>query len=262
MFATSQSQSAQNERTKLVVENFSDCKEEADYDPNNEEDQQQVVKDKADDIYIDDDHKELVEETQGAEEDEDAIINSEKFENEFCSAIESVQIVAKFDREKMLQNARSAYQQETGEEATDQMVANALKAFNFKTEETEDVEDQEQEENDIDAEEEVNGNDVDDVQEFEKEMNLALDNVRKLAAINQEELVNKISASYVEYNGVEPTVNDLSAIFGRIKQKFADEAADDFLEFCVDGNDDDSDYDPNDADDIKQGRRDQAEDLF
>merc|ERR1712154_528956 len=111
----------------------------------------------------------------------------------------------------------------------------------------------EQDENDIDAEEEANGNDVDDVQEFEKEMNLALDNVRRLAAINQEELVNKISASYVEYNGVGPTVNDLSAIFGRIKQKFADEAADDFLEFCVDAND---------ADDIEQGRRDQAEDLF
>merc|ERR1712228_46976 len=201
-----------------------------------------------------DDQKEKEEETQEAEEDENTIVNSENFGNEFCAAIESVQIAAKFDREKMLENARNAYQQETGEQATDEMIVNALKAFIIKKEE---VEDQEQEENiDADAEEEEANNNVDaeendiDVDDFEKEMNLALDNVRKLGAKDQEVLVNKISATYVEYNGVEPTINDLSAIFGRIKQKFGDAE-----------NDDDSDYDPNDAEDIKQGQQDQAEDF-
>jgi hypothetical protein len=263
-----QFESVQNERTKLLIENVSDFKEEpeeTEYDPNNEADQQQAVKDSRDDIYDDDDQKEKEEETQEAEEDENTIVNSENFGNEFCAAIESVQIAAKFDREKMLENARNAYQQETGEQATDEMIVNALKAFIIKKEE---VEDQEQEENiDADAEEEEANNNVDaeendiDVDDFEKEMNLALDNVRKLGTKHQEVLVNKISATYVEYNGVEPTINDLSAIFGRIKQKFADEAADDFLDFGDAENDDDSDYDPNDAEDIKQGQQDQAEDF-
>merc|ERR1719400_2227709 len=135
------------------------------------------------------------------------------------------------------------------------MIVNALKAFIIKKEEGEDQEQEENIDND-DAEE----NDI-DVDDFEKEMNLALDNVRKLGSKHQEVLVNKISATYVEYNGVEPTINDLSAIFGRIKQKFADEAADDFLDFGDAENDDDSDYDPNDAEDIKQGQQDQAEDF-
>merc|ERR1712228_13633 len=257
-------------------------------------DQEQAVKDAVDDISDDDDNKvnaendEEQKDQEQEEEDEATIINSEKFENEFCAAIESIQIAAKFDREKMLKNAKKAYEEETGQQATDQMIINALKPF----QEYNDIdgEDQEQQQNNIDIddeEEEENDNDIDeeeendidfqneeeedvDVEDFEKEMNLALDNVKNLALKHQEEIVNKFSATFVEYNGVEPTVNNLRNIFGRIKQKFADEAADDFLDCNYNDNDDgdndidddaDSDYNPNDAEDINQRQQDQAEDV-
>merc|ERR1712228_1074134 len=260
-------------------------------------DQEQAVKDAVDDISDDDDNKvnaendEEQKDQEQEEEDEATIINSEKFENEFCAAIESIQIAAKFDREKMLKNAKKAYEEETGQQATDQMIINALKPF----QEYNDIdgEDQEQQQNNIDIddeEEEENDNDIDeeeendidfqneeeedvDVEDFEKEMNLALDNVKNLALKHQEEIVNKFSATFVEYNGVEPTVNNLRNIFGRIKQKFADEAAEDInqrqqdqAEDVEDNEDDDeddqdSDYDPNDAKDVEQAQKDQNEDY-
>merc|ERR1712228_1122208 len=241
-------------------------------------DQEQAVKDAVDDISDDDDNKvnaendEEQKDQEQEEEDEATIINSEKFENEFCAAIESIQIAAKFDREKMLKNAKKAYEEETGQQATDQMIINALKPF----QEYNDIdgEDQEQQQNNIDIDDEEEENDIDfqneeeedvDVEDFEKEMNLALDNVKNLALKHQEEIVNKFSATFVEYNGVEPTVNNLRNIFGRIKQKFADEAADDFLDCNYSDNDidddADSDYNPNDAEYINQRQQDQAEDV-
>merc|ERR1711971_1103247 len=69
-----------------------------------------------------------------------------------------------------------------------------------------------------------------DVDDFQLEMDLALENVRQLASYHQEEVVVKISDLYSLYNGSEPSVYDLADMFAGIKQEFADEAAEEILE--------------------------------
>merc|ERR1712241_1324436 len=69
-----------------------------------------------------------------------------------------------------------------------------------------------------------------DADDFQLEMDSALENVRKLASIHQEEFIAKISDLFLLYNGSEPSVHDLSAMFAGIKQEFADEAAEEILE--------------------------------
>merc|ERR1719384_3056600 len=123
---------------------------------------------------------------------------------------------------------------------------------------------EEEQENDIDDDEKDY---VDDIapEQFEKEMNLALDNVKNLGSKHQEIIVDIISETFAEFNdGAEPTINDISSIFTRIKQNFADEAAEDFLNEnqSVDYDDsDDSDYDELDMAEIDQFRKDQNEDF-
>lgn len=131
------------------------------------------------------------------------------------------------------------------------------------------------------------------------ELELALENVRRLASFHQETLVNSICERYSSFNGQEPTINDLVAIFGRIKRSLAEEAAEDEsdandeeydnesdsdyspedgednLQYLKDVEDDcreeseyesdasdesDSDYDPNDADDLNQAKNDLEDD--
>merc|ERR1712130_360741 len=125
--------------------------------------------------------------------------------------------------------------------------------------------------------------------EFDSELNSALDVVRELAANHQESFVNSICDTFSYLNGREPTINDLSAIFARIKGQFAEEAREDesdynqsdddeedsdYDEYDIDDNQqvlkdlyedesdfDDSDYDPSDPQDVLQGKLDQNEDY-
>merc|ERR1712154_730266 len=86
------------------------------------------------------------------------------------------------------------------------------------------------------------------------------ENVRKLASVHQEEFIAKISDLFLLYNGSEPSVHDLSAMFAGIKQEFADEAAEEILEE-EDSDEKDSDYNPDDAvDDIKFVEQDEEDD--
>jgi len=127
---------------------------------------------------------------------------------------------------------------------------------------------------------------------FRKEMDLALAHVRKLALFEKESLVNSICDTFASYNGREPTINDISAIFGRVKQALALEAVEDEMneqyeeiedevdsdyhpnddsfdydfdqdinEKCYISSSEDSDYDPDDAEDIKQVEADLEEDF-
>merc|ERR1712228_527215 len=168
-------------------------------DPNNGADQEQAVKDAVDDIY--DDYKDNAEKeeedkSQELELDEDKIVNSDNFEKEFISGIESVQKAAKFDREILLKKVYEAYEQQTGQQPNDQMIVDAFKSFIIKQkEEVSDAEQEEETQIETDAEEsEQNENEMEeyeeyeeyeDYEEFEKEMNLALANVRELAAKHQ-----------------------------------------------------------------------------
>lgn len=77
---------------------------------------------------------------------------------------------------------------------------------------------------------------------YSQEMESALANVRKLASIHQEQLANSFLDTFASYNGREASLNDLSAIFGRIEVQLAEEAADDLSEL------DDSPYDDEEGD--------------
>merc|ERR1712154_297842 len=83
---------------------------------------------------------------------------------------------------------------------------------------------------------------------FSKEMELALDHVRELAAKQQESFVNEICEIFGDSNGYEPSLIELSSIFYGIKQDFADEAREDFLEeldddsFDEESEDEEEDY--------------------
>merc|ERR1712154_298196 len=98
---------------------------------------------------------------------------------------------------------------------------------------------------------------------------LALQNVRKLGSYHQEEFVNSLCDTFEYLNGEEPTINDLAAIFGRIKEQFAEEAIEDDLECDLSDDDeedsdydpDDSDYDPSDPLDVEQAQIDQELDC-
>ena len=96
---------------------------------------------------------------------------------------------------------------------------------------------------------------------FSKEMELALDNVRRLGKLHQEELIDSICDDFYDLNGIEASIADLSSIFTRIKCVLAEEAIEDEEDQHDDGESDDSDYDQNDADDIKQGQKDEEEDY-
>merc|ERR1712129_561085 len=104
-----------------------------------------------------------------------------------------------------------------------------------------------------------------DSAEFAAEFEAALDLTREVAESHREGLVNSICDIFSEINGKEATAEDLSGIFGRIRETFAQEAEEQFLEI----NDNDSEEDSEDADsdyspdsDAFDYSRDAAEDEF
>merc|ERR1719382_2284981 len=100
---------------------------------------------------------------------------------------------------------------------------------------------------------------------YSQEMESALANVRKLALFHKESLVNSVCDTFASFNGREASVNDLAAIFSRIKSQFAEEARDELSELDSDDEEedlDDSDYDPNDVRDRVQVQQDLDEDFL
>merc|ERR1711997_292695 len=159
---------------------------------------------------------------------EDKIINSESFDDEYFAAIECVRNTAKSDKTEILKKIKEEYQDVFGEDATNEIIMEAFQQF--VTSEDEEQENEEYgDEDDDDDEQYDEERDVDP-----KDMELALDNIRKLAKQHQCEFVESISSTFKIMNGFEPSQDDLSSIFDSIKDKFADEARDDFLDQIVD----------------------------
>lgn len=69
---------------------------------------------------------------------------------------------------------------------------------------------------------------------FEKELSSALKNVRALGRKHGKQLACSIANTYSELNGVEPTTNDIAAVFERIKVKFDEEAEEELLDSDTD----------------------------
>eukprot|EP01083_Nonionella_stella_P174395 604394_1 len=216
----------------LVEDHFDEAHDDldADYDP--KDDTLQGIKDAEED---EEDKKEEEPELiakSGDTDNEECVVHADEFEKEFNEAIENVLRVAQMDREAILSNVRKEYERETGQEPTDQMIADAFKTFNIcGTEETQ---------NDADDE----ACDV-DPQQFGKEFEKALQIVREVAKVDQELLVNAICNIYNDLCDEEPDAKQLSEIFGAVKEELADEAREEFVELyqVVEDDDSDSDYD-------------------
>jgi len=98
---------------------------------------------------------------------------------------------------------------------------------------------------------------------YSQEMESALVNVRKLASFQQEVLVNSICDTFSSFNGREPSINDLSAIFERIQSQLASEASVALAESEEASAEDaaDSDYDEFNVSDRVQASKDLSEDY-
>merc|ERR1719188_1705994 len=101
---------------------------------------------------------------------------------------------------------------------------------------------------------------------YSSELDDALDHVRQLASVHQSMFVNSICDTFAHMNGIEPSINDLVAVFNRIKSTFAEEAIEEELQQDESSDseqeDADSDYDPNDIRDRQVLASDEVEDLL
>eukprot|EP01083_Nonionella_stella_P173840 600875_1 len=190
---------------------------------------------------------ELITKNGGDTHNEGEVVHADAFEKKFNETIDNVLRVAQMDRETTLSNGRKEYERETGQEPMDQMIDDAFKPLNIcGTKETQ------QNDNDeaCDA----------DSQQFGKEFAEALQIVRDVSKVNQVRLVNTICDISSDLCDHEPDVKQISQIFGRIKEAFAEEARDEFLDLyqtCVNHKDSDSDYDVrfdlNDCEETERG---------
>ena len=232
--------------------------EDGDYDPHYDTQQavQDELEDQRDDAQLDTDKMDIeaaqkLEAAPRADIDEAAeeeIVNSAQFESDFNEAMQCVAMQSRQDKASILAMAKAAYIEDTGEEPTDDMLADALKMFSMDVPEVEDPVNDTDEAGDggdgVDEDEDEDEEEV-DPELFARELSSALDNIKKLGKAHQAEFVGKLSDTITELNGGPPSAEQISNIFGRIKEQLADEAKEDFLEVNDKGDDEeDSDYRP------------------
>jgi len=182
-------------------------------------------------VKASDDHKEQADEASELKASEmvqlnalseDELVRSERFASALDSAIEHITNIAKAHRVEMVDAAKTSFQRETGAEATEEMVVDALKQFATNNEEEADEDDDEES---IDEE------------HLAQEMEQALDTVRALGRAHQATLVNTVCDQYAAQNdNEEMSFEALSSLFGGIRSDLAaevaaekDESADDEL---------------------------------
>merc|ERR1712048_607009 len=98
-------------------------------------------------------------------------------------------------------------------------------------EEVEEEVDEEEEEQEEEAEyEDDQEESEEDVAVDPQELDSAMSHVRQLAKAHQSALIDNISNTFKSLNGVEPSEEELLSILDLMKNKFADEARDEFLD--------------------------------
>merc|ERR1712019_85335 len=138
--------------------------------------------------------------------------------------------VAKLEKEKVYAKISKKYQEEFGDEVIEQAFEQFVDfAFENDEEEQDKAEEEaakEEEEAEEDAVEyEDESEDEPDVNstEYRKQMDAALNSVRSLAASHKEAFVDEICGAFSELNGAEPSVSELSSLFGAIRAESADD---------------------------------------
>merc|ERR1712019_323028 len=150
--------------------------------------------------------------------------------------------VAKLEKEKVYAKISKKYQEEFGDEVIEQAFEQFVD-FAFENEE----EEQQAEEEEAAKEEEYEDESEDEPDvtstEYRKQMDAALDSVRSLASSHKEAFVDEICGAFSELNGAEPSVSELSSLFGAIKAEFAEEARKEFLSDIEESADDEEEED-------------------
>merc|ERR1719461_2181866 len=188
---------------------------DSDYDPKDAADQDQAVVDEQYDNESDDDVSMESVNPSKIDFSEDAIINSENFDDEYFAAMQYVKQKGQFDRAEILKKIKQEYEDILGEEATNEIILEAYEQFVSSDEEEVDEEEEEQEEA---------------VAVDPQELDSAMSHVRQLAKAHQSALIDNISNTFKSLNGVEPSEEELLSILELMKNKFADEARDEFLD--------------------------------
>eukprot|EP01084_Bolivina_argentea_P238625 400884_1 len=176
-----------------------------DYDPNDD------TVPESEDISSDEQNEESA---QDISETEETIVNSIEFQIELASAIENVKNIAKHDMETIFEKAVKDYIDETGEQPTVLQMADAFQTFATET--------IQQEQAEIVSK--------DNEEEFINEFNESIEHTKKLGTLHQELFVEEICATFVELIGREPTIEELTNAFKAIRNNFADEAREEFIE--------------------------------
>merc|ERR1712110_25519 len=194
--------------------------DDSDYDPTDAEDVKQVEADLEEDGFDDLSADEV-------EENSETIINSTEFDAEYYEAIECAVNAAKLEKERIYAKICKKYQSEFG----DEVIEKAFEQFvDFEFEEEADAEKEENQEEEAEEEEADYDESEDEVEVDPAVFQNALDSVRKLAAKHKEAFVDEVCGAFVSLNGYEPSLSELSSVFGAIKSEFAEEATQEFLE--------------------------------
>jgi len=209
-----------------VLQMFADEAEEEQYDETDKESEEQEQDESVNGEELSDAESVDAQE-EGAvlvsENDMDETVR-ETYESEMVAALNTVRFVASEHQSEFFDTISNLYAEQYGEQPTEQELSSVLKQI-------QDVFAQEAE---IDSE------------EFTADFESALEHTREVAASHREDLVNSICDIFSQINGKEATVEDLSGIFGRIRQEFAEEAEEEINENDSedDSEDADSDYNP------------------
>lgn len=134
-------------------------------------------------------------------------------EHEFHEAIEGIKRLATFQRDQIIRNV----QKENGVSYQE-----VVQAFSQVSERV-----LPQNENEYDSEEKELAIPT---AEFEKELTLALKNVRALGHKHGRQLACSIADTFSELNGISPTEEEVGAVFSRMKAKFNEEAFEELLD--------------------------------
>ena len=191
--------------------------------------------------------------TSGGEEDEEEV-DEDVLDREMEEALEAVRELAAMHQVEFVDRICSIYWSLNESEASTETLFDLFRGIKVEM-----------------ASEAVcmdSDNEVLDEMDFEcsmlaEEMEIALEQVRKQAQLDQEGLVSFICDYHRDFNGYEPSVDILVDILGRIKEQLAEEARDEFLEMNQDEDDEeDEDYEVDEDSDAEQYAEDEAEDIY
>jgi len=169
------------------------------------------------------------------EEEKEESLDEELLAEEMEEALSAVRELAQSQRSDLVDTICSIYGELNDEEPTADELVSVFQGIrsSFLDEATLSVSESEAVS--------VGGDEV-DAESLADQMEEALSCVRKQAQIDQEELVDFVWSIHSDLNGSEPSAEDIASIFGRIREQFAADAREEFLERNEE-NDSDSDRD-------------------